>query len=71
MNYRHLLLIGLMSLLSAPSFAFHCPMDMKKINAALTANPPVNSQQLAQVRDLRAKGEAYHRRVITGNRLKC
>lgn len=56
------LLAGLLPLmLSAPVFAFHCPVDMQKIDAALAANPPLSETQLAEIRYLRAEGEEYHR----------
>ena len=61
MNVKPLLLMGALSLFALPAFAFHCPMDMKKIDAALAANPPLNQAQLAEVQKLRADGEAYHR----------
>ncbi|MEW8026689.1 MAG: hypothetical protein AB2792_15325 [Candidatus Thiodiazotropha sp.] len=54
-------MLGYLILIPLPAFAFHCPMDMKKIDAALASNPPLSGQQLAEVRELRAKGETYHR----------
>ena len=48
--------------LSAPAaFAFHCPMDMAKIDAALAKNPKLPAEQLAQVKKYRAEGEAFHK----------
>jgi hypothetical protein len=61
MNVKPLLLMGALSLFALPAFAFHCPMDMKKIDAALASNPPLRQDQLAKVHKLRAEGEAYHR----------
>ncbi|HXG29159.1 MAG TPA: hypothetical protein VNJ47_09995 [Nevskiales bacterium] len=46
--------------LSTPAWAFHCPADMKKIDAALQSNPPKDAQQLAEVTKLRAEGETLH-----------
>ncbi|MBQ4672828.1 hypothetical protein AerPi162MC_13110 [Aeromonas dhakensis] len=40
--------------------AFHCPADMKKIDDALAKSPPLSTEQLAQVKKLRAEGEALH-----------
>lgn len=40
--------------------AFHCPMDMKKIDEALSASPNLSSDQLSEVQRLRAQGEEYH-----------
>lgn len=48
-------------LASASAFAFHCPADMKKIDAALAKNPKLSAQQSADVKKFRADGEALHR----------
>ncbi len=61
MNAKTLLISGVLALAALPAYAFHCPMDMKKIDAALASNPNLNPQQLAEVRKLRADGESYHR----------
>lgn len=44
----------------APAFAFHCPADMAKIDAALAENPSLSADQLAEVKRLRAEGEEAH-----------
>jgi len=49
------------ALLSSAAFAFHCPVDMKKIDAALAKNPKLSSQQAAEVKKYRADGEALHK----------
>lgn len=36
------------------ALAFHCPMDMKKIDDALAAGPALSAEQLAEVKQLRA-----------------
>jgi len=46
---------------SAGALAFHCPADMKKIDAALAANPKLTQAQMAEVKKLRAEGEALHK----------
>ena len=61
MNPKSLVLGLTLSLLAAPAFAFHCPKDMKKIDAALAANPQLSMSQLEEVKKLRADGEAYHK----------
>ncbi len=44
---------------ATPAFAFHCPADMTKIDAALqTAN--ISKAELAKVKALRATGEQLH-----------
>ncbi len=58
------LILGLtlsLSLLATPAFAFHCPKDMKKIDAALAAHPQLSMAQMDEVKQLRADGEAYHK----------
>lgn len=60
-----ILAMGLVALLlSAPAFAFHCPKDMKAIDAALEKNPQLSESQLATVKELRAEGERLH---VAGN----
>jgi len=46
---------------SASAFAFHCPADMKKIDAALAKNPKLTAKQMADVKKFRADGEALHK----------
>jgi len=48
-------------LASVSAFAFHCPADMKKIDAALTKNPKLSATQAADVKKFRADGEALHK----------
>lgn len=48
------------ALLSAPLWAMHCPADMAKIDAMLQSSPPSDPTVLAQVQELRAKGETLH-----------
>ena len=51
----------LLLLLSFPALAFHCPGDMKKIDAALAASPSISSDDMARVIELRASGEKLHK----------
>ncbi|WP_172151622.1 hypothetical protein [Pseudomonas tumuqii] len=48
------------ALLSVPLWAAQCPADMAKIDAMLQSNPPSDPAVLAQVQELRAKGEELH-----------
>jgi len=48
-------------LASSTAFAFHCPADMKKIDEALAKNPSLTAEQMADVKKLRAEGEAFHK----------
>jgi len=59
---RSMLLAAALALaIATPAFAFHCPADMAKIDAALAANPSLSAEQLAEVKRLRAEGEEYHK----------
>lgn len=53
-------LAGLL-LASSAAYASQCPVDMKTIDAALAAGPQLDSQQLEEVKQLRASGEALHK----------
>lgn len=56
------LVMGLVALLlSAPAFAFHCPKEMKAIDAALEKSSQLSESQLSKVRELRAEGERLHK----------
>ncbi len=46
--------------LAGPAFAFHCPRDMAAIDAALAQNPSLTTEQMAEVKKLRAEGEQLH-----------
>jgi len=46
---------------STTTFAFHCPVDMKKIDAALAKQPSLSAADLAEVKKYRAEGEALHK----------
>lgn len=56
------LVAGLIALvLSGGAFAMHCPADMKKIDEALSKNPSLTAEQMAEVKKLRAEGETLHK----------
>ena len=61
MKIRLAALFAALTLASASAFAFHCPADMKKIDAALAKNPKLSAQQMADVKKYRADGEAFHK----------
>jgi hypothetical protein len=50
-----------LALASSAAFAFHCPADMKKIDAALAKNPKLSASQMADAKKFRAEGEALHK----------
>ncbi|HEY0834504.1 MAG TPA: hypothetical protein VGE72_11405 [Azospirillum sp.] len=43
------------------AFANSCPRHMKAIDEALAKNPQLTSQQMTQVKSLRAEGETLHK----------
>jgi hypothetical protein len=47
-------------LLSGTASAFHCPVDIKKIDEALAQSPTLDESQMAAVEELRAAGEELH-----------
>ncbi len=60
MKLRAFLAAGAL-LASSAAFAFQCPGDMKKIDEALAKNPKLSAEQMADVKKLRADGEASHK----------
>jgi hypothetical protein len=60
MNVRTALFAATL-LFAGSAFAFHCPMEMKKIDDALAKNPNLTSAQMEQVKKDRAEGEALHK----------
>lgn len=61
MHLNKLFIVGVLSLCSLPALAFHCPMDMKKIDSALAAKPQLTKAQYDEVVKLRQLGEQYHK----------
>ncbi|MEO4046192.1 hypothetical protein AAFN46_03745 [Pseudomonas sp. CAU 1711] len=58
---RHLAIALLVTLLSAPALAMHCPREMARIDAMLASEPPADPEVLAEVQRLRAEGEELHK----------
>jgi cell fate (sporulation/competence/biofilm development) regulator YmcA (YheA/YmcA/DUF963 family) len=58
---KKLLLATLLAAVSTVAFAGHCPLDMKQIDEALSANPKLTTEQMAEVKKYRAEGEAFHK----------
>lgn len=61
MRARNLILALSLAFVSSLAVASHCPMDMKQIDEALSKQPQLSAEQLAQVRKHRAEGEALHK----------
>lgn len=57
---KFLMLFGTL-IISTSALAFHCPADMKKIDAALATSPKLSADQLSEVKKLRAEGETLHK----------
>ncbi|MFB3088677.1 MAG: hypothetical protein ACE10E_10260 [Acidiferrobacterales bacterium] len=49
------------TLMAMPAYAFQCPGDVAKIDAALKAGPNVSAEQLAEAKKLRAEGGQLHK----------
>ena len=46
---------------SASAFAFQCPSDVKKIDAAMAKNMSMSAGMMADVKKLRDSGAAHHK----------
>ena len=60
MKLFHSIIIATLMVFSGAAFAYHCPVDMKKIDAALEMAPKLTSAQLTEVQKLRSAGESLH-----------
>ena len=60
MKLFHSIIIATLMVFSGADFAYHCPVDMKKIDAALEMAPKLTSAQLTEVQKLRVTGETLH-----------
>jgi hypothetical protein len=60
MKISTLFLAAMLAVASSAAFAFHCPADMKQIDAALT-KAKLDDKQAAEVKKLRAEGESLHK----------
>lgn len=56
---RKLLIATVFAALATPAFAFHCPADMAKIDAALQT-AQLSAADLAKVKEYRQKGQEFH-----------
>jgi len=61
MKVRQLIAGAVLAVFATGAFAFHCPVDMKKIDAALAKHPKLSAAQMADVKKYRAEGEALHK----------
>ena len=58
---KRITLATVLALAASAALAFHCPADMKKIDDAMAKSPQLSAQQTAEVKKLRADGEALHK----------
>ena len=61
MKIRNIVVAVSLALASGAALAFHCPADMKKIDAAMAKSPKLSEAQAAEVKKYRAEGEALHK----------
>jgi hypothetical protein len=61
MTLRKILAAAALTFAAGAANAMHCPMDMKAIDEALAKKPSLSAEQLAEVKKLRAEGEALHK----------
>jgi hypothetical protein len=55
------LLTLLLAVATSSAFAFHCPADMKAIDAKLATGVKLADADMAKVKQLRADGEVAHK----------
>jgi len=60
MNIRTLIVAAGLAMASSTAFAFHCPADMKAIDAALPG-AKLSDAQMTEVKKYRADGETLHK----------
>ena len=51
----------MLALAAGSAFAFHCPADMKAIDAKLATGVQLSDADMAKVKQLRADGETAHK----------
>ncbi|MCW5606221.1 MAG: hypothetical protein KIT18_16900 [Burkholderiales bacterium] len=61
MKLSNLIVAAGFALASSAAMAFHCPADMKKIDAAMAKNPKLTAEQMEEVKKYRTEGEALHK----------
>ena len=58
---KRVILTTVLALFTSAAFAFHCPVDMRKIDEAMAKSPKLTPEQTAEVKKYRADGEALHK----------
>ena len=60
MKISTMVVAAALTLASGAALAFHCPKDMKEIDAALS-KAKLDDKQMTEVKKLRAEGETLHK----------
>lgn len=58
---KKLIVCAALAGLAGIAAAYHCPADMKQIDAKLATNPKLADADMAKVKQLRADGETAHK----------
>jgi len=58
---KRTILAAILAFAASSALAFHCPADMRKIDEAMAKSPKLSAEQTAEVKKLRADGEALHK----------
>jgi len=58
---KRTILAAILAFGASSALAFHCPADMRKIDEAMAKSPKLSAEQTAEVKKLRADGEALHK----------
>jgi hypothetical protein len=61
MKIRNIVIATSFALASGAAYAHNCPNEMKAIDAAMAKSPKLTAAQVADVKKLRAEGEALHK----------
>jgi hypothetical protein len=71
MTRRLLLVLAAVAGFAAPAFGSQCPVDIKKIDAALAKNPSLTASQIKPVKTMRDMGARLHKAGRHGDSVKA
>jgi len=60
MRLRQFIVVAVLTLFSSVALAYHCTIDMRKIDAALEKNPKLSDAQLSEIKKMRLEGASLH-----------
>jgi len=58
---KRLLIAAVLAASAGLALAYHCPNEMKAIDAKLATHPKLSDAEAVKVKQLRAEGEALHK----------